>query len=188
MIGSRTVVQVRTHAQKYFQKMERRHSTASKASVSTAISSPKRVQATRSKKLSPKHSMRITLSMQHKTVSTDSTEVRKTVDHLVNPVSADSLMTSSTLSLENLSTISPNNVLDLADANEGLYLDEVEDPLEWLMDGGVNRLPESTLLDATAVGPIFPDLASAQQEDATDQPPALHMVDPVQSVQSLFLD
>jgi len=176
MIGSRTIVQVRTHAQKYFQKMERHGGKPSGFMATSPTSKPKGTLTTRSKK-SPKHTLRSTLTHD----KNKGTSHHLTADNLYIHDKAflmDEWRTApSVSSLENSSTISPDNVLDFAyqGTSEGLYLDyplpqsegnneeeraqqqqqssqeeEEEDPLEWLMEGGLNHLPESTLVDPMA--------------------------------------
>jgi len=81
-----------------------------------------------------------------------------------------SLGPSSATSSENLSTVSPVGVseLDLLEpswATDAMFLtddyavidnDLREDPLEWLIDGGIHHLPESSLTNA----PMFPEFGS----------------------------
>jgi hypothetical protein len=76
------------------------------------------------------------------------------------------------------------------------YADLGEDPLEWLIDGGLNHLPESSLSSA----PMFPEFHSDDlSNDIHLLPQSVHltaseidssvlnMVDPKVTVQSLFL-
>lgn len=100
-------------------------------------------------------------------------------------------MESSNSSVENLSTISPNNVADfdlnyisVEGLDETLYLSEDamdggvtdEDPLEWLMmDPNMEHLPESSL-DA----PQFPELGCSVPD------PLVNIADPKVTVQSLL--
>lgn len=113
-----------------------------------------------------------------------------------------SLSKSASSSSGNWSTISPNNVIgefvDLAVDKLDAYgtsdvpmetfdMQELgEDPLEWLVDLDTqNYLPESSL-------PAFPELADPVQEAAAqsslvDDAVLNNMVDPIVTMQSLFL-
>jgi hypothetical protein len=121
--------------------------------------------------------------------------------------------TSTATSSENLSTISPTGVNDLdlleptwsSDAiffSEDFSADLGEDPLEWLIDGGMNHLPESSL----AAAPMFPefgcdeissDIHLMPQQSTDKNPPTASEIDsslmqnlaadPKLTVQSLFL-
>lgn len=117
-------------------------------------------------------------------------------------------------SSENLSTISPNAVSDLdllepSWSTDAIFLAEDfsadlgDDPLEWLIDGGIHHLPESSL----AAAPMFPEFESEDLssdihlmpqsiETNTNPPTASEIdssllqnlaVDPKMTVQSLFL-
>lgn len=71
-----------------------------------------------------------------------------------------------------------------------------DDPLEWLIDGGINHLPESSLLEAAPMFPDFSDMTAEDQLHVTVQvqpksfdPSFLQdIADPKVTVQSLFLE
>jgi len=185
MIGTRTVVQVRTHAQKYFQKMDR---ASQGKPVPTKRKAPS-VSSPRKKKSTRKSLPRATVSMTSLIPPASPPPELPNLHQL-----SDSSMS------ENSSTISPNAVADLDYAivasnptNESLYLDTLDDPLEWLMDDGgiMTHLPESSLEQA----PIFPDFGESNQEtiiSTQETTPAethlAYIADPKVTVQSLFLE
>lgn len=71
---------------------------------------------------------------------------------------------------------------------ETLYLGEDDmDPLEWLIDGGLHHLPESSLENA----PMFPEFTTASQQNdgnLSNEAFLKNIVDPKVTVQSLFLE
>jgi hypothetical protein len=123
-------------------------------------------------------------------------------------VSRQAFVSTASLSSGNWSTDSPTGVTDIdlhnspgaGEPKEHLYLEEtLDDPLDWLIDGGFGHLPESSLGQA----PMFPDFSDlssdkhvleAQSKTLDDQSKAfdtsvLHdIADPKVTVQSLFLD
>jgi SHAQKYF class myb-like DNA-binding protein len=172
MIGSRTVVQVRTHAQKYFQKMDRsshkEDSTARPSGTGTAENVSNSVTTKRKSlptnlpsRKKGKTRKSAALVQRNSSVSMSNLPTSAPLE-LVSIVSHSSVS-----SVDNLSTISPVGIADLdmqgmdttwAKDSNSLYLgafdeDEiVEDPLEWLLGGvGMQHLPESSLV------PMFPE-------------------------------
>lgn len=209
MIGTRTVVQVRTHAQKFFQKLERKNKpkvpsvpilsqTSGKAnkrkSLPTSLPSRKKVSKAPSP---PKHMLR-TASLSLVTTTSCSGDM-------------PTFVSTSSLSSGNWSTESPVGVneFDFVDSLCGtddpqLVLDESfaeaetdgapsDDPLDWLIDGGIGHLPESSL-DQTPL--LFQDcldvasgiIAEAKSQEALSFPVLHEIADPKVTVQSLFLD
>eukprot|EP00977_Amphora_coffeiformis_P017444 scaffold5684_cov169-Amphora_coffeaeformis.AAC.19 len=207
MIGTRTVVQVRTHAQKYFQKMERKNRDVSSASSSQGgkkAGKRKSLPSAMPSRKKPKSPKKTTLSRS----ASLSMSALNAPPMLPNPLT--SATSSMSISSENLSTDSPVGVIDMEPTvfNMGLnaaFKDEQllmevpfsEDPLEWLLDGDIqSQLPESSIEQA----PMFPDFGEQQQvEDngaltlqvhSHNFDASLHesIMDPKLTVQSLFLD
>lgn len=213
MIGTRTVVQVRTHAQKYFQKCERNNDGTIVDFVLPPKAKPAGRQQAKRKSLpgslpSRKKSRKTSSNRQSLSLGTrtSSASVLSVDPTSYEPPSYPSYISKSSSSSgsENWSTISPNAVVQLVDLNsqqqqyETAYTEADfdllgEDPLEWLIETDSQQyLPESSL-------PLFPFLnedkvlAAPQEDDFThpqDDEPILHhnMVDPHVTMQeSLFL-
>lgn len=178
LIGTRTVVQVRTHAQKYFQKLERKNNKI-KTPPSETIPH---------QKPSKRKSMPASLPSRKKTRNVPATtnSVHRTPSLSLVSVNDDQLqldllpiyMSTSSLSTGNWSTSSPTGVneIDLqcsvSEDSQDMFADEVtlgaptegelledtaDDPLDWLIDRGIGHLPESSLEPPP---PIFPDLSN----------------------------
>ncbi|KAL7574868.1 hypothetical protein ACA910_010702 [Epithemia clementina (nom. ined.)] len=210
MIGTRTVVQVRTHAQKFFQKMERKNKTKA-SSVPDLPQTQNRASKRKSlpTSLPSRKKANKTLSPPKQTVS------RTSSLSLVNTISCSSdlptYVSTGSLSSGTWSSESPVGVseFDHADSFCGtsdpqLVLEEStveletdalpsEDPLDWLIDGGIGHLPESSLDQA----PIFPDaldlpsenfVLEAKSEEQVSYPVLQDIADPKVTVQSLFLE
>mmetsp|Transcript_21290 Transcript_21290/g.58958 ORF Transcript_21290/g.58958 Transcript_21290/m.58958 type:complete len:327 (+) Transcript_21290:197-1177(+) len=230
MIGTRTVVQVRTHAQKYFQKLERKNKAANKAVGSVSISHSKQSKRKSLPTSLPSRKKSKSVSPVKQTVPRTASLSLVSIDHYQHPPSDMSAhVSTSSLSTGNWSTESPTGVheLDLQNSSiedstkdEDNYLledamaaaesaqaavENADDPLDWLISGGMGHLPESSLGQNPPMFPDFSDLSSdahvleEQSKPITEAPaiPAtkpfdasvLHEIaDPKVTVQSLFLD
>lgn len=171
MIGTRSVVQVRTHAQKYFQKMERKNQgvnmpkTKSKPERQSKRKSLPSSMPARKKSKKP-----AALALGNRVASAPVLAPSVTQDAVVHEltsfpsyVSNSSFSTSS----DNWSAVSPTCVTDTIDLHNPIDKAAVaievpgaeqfeiigDDPLEWLIETDTHQfLPESSL-------PLFPDLS-----------------------------
>jgi SHAQKYF class myb-like DNA-binding protein len=199
MIGTRTVVQVRTHAQKYFQKMDRKQKPTTPVPPVANVLSPKRKSLPAS--LPSRKKAKLSASPKKPRISISLGAINSSPSHAEMP------NFSSVSSLENLSTVSPSGVneFDMDSFHKGLDYGDFdavgysgEDPLEWLIDNesNIQHLPESSL--SVPLFPDFSDLADGggvihlQPQlqcnvipDVTDNLP---YSDPKVTVQSLFMD
>lgn len=181
MIGTRTVVQVRTHAQKYFQRMERHQQNGGASSDPT----PKPAASTK-RKMSLPASLPSRVSKKPKGTPSKKSPVPRAASISLAPAASPthemstypSYISASSLSSDSgWSTFSPSAVTDTHDffdpfpQGNGLAVGEVtpeeqlydfkdlgQDPLEWLVDAEPSFLPESSL-------PLFPDLSSNGGDD-----------------------
>jgi len=126
MIGTRTVVQVRTHAQKYFQKLERKNNPVPAAAASVVpVPAPAMTTASKRKSLpaslpSRKKQALKSVSSPKKpriSISLSSLAPSPLPDRVSPP-----LVLYPSLSAENLSTISPSGVADV-DLSSSSYTD-----------------------------------------------------------------
>jgi len=226
MIGTRTVVQVRTHAQKYFQKLERKNKTKSSASVAVSISHTKASKRKSLPATLPSRKKAKSVASTRQTVSRTASLSLVNVDHGSTSEMQQAYVSTSSLSTGDWSTVSPTGINEFEvltassteDLKDDLYLLEdnlvgtettvpvpadssADDPLDWLIDGGIGHLPESSL----GQPPMFPDFSDlsddkhvleAQSKSVQEVPPSKpfdtsvlqDIADPKVTVQSLFLD
>jgi len=191
-IGTRTVVQVRTHAQKYFQKLERKlgGGKPSVAATNKKTHAVKRKSLpaslpSRKKMRSPKKAPpRISLSLGN--LSTSSLDMPQFSPS--SSCSSDSLSANSPTGIAELEDLitgcwsskesycqSPSLLVDDHNSNSKMIVGDIndedfgEDPLEWLIDGGLDHLPESSLEHV----PVFPD--SIINQSSLEQQPQFQL-------------